>query len=327
MLNGKDVVESQKMEIVISEPNTFIEKIKFNFEEIKLKLEERISKYASLVYTDAQILLAKKDRAELNKLKSEIETKRKEIKTKCLQPYEAFEIKVKELVALVEKPINEIDKQVKSYEETQKEYKKKQLVDFYIEKAGSLPTIIPFEKIFNEKWLNQTVKLQTAKDEMLSQINLINNAFTIIDDLKTEYSIQVKDKFIQTLDLQLALSENKRLTEQAEKLRQIEEDKKAIQLERENLKKEQAQLDVMIAESSQEEFIIEKAEESTASMDDIFDAKPNGVIPMPSSIDNRKQFNLSILCLENEIKLVEKFLKDNKIDFLYNNFNKQEVVK
>lgn len=306
--------ESQKMEIVISEPNTFIEKIKFNFEEIKLKLEERISKYASLVYTDAQILLAKKDRAELNKLKSEIETKRKEIKAKCLQPYEAFEIKVKELVALVEKPINEIDKQVKSYEETQKEYKKKQLVDFYIEKAGSLPTIIPFEKIFNEKWLNQTVKLQTAKDEMLSQINAISSGLSIIDDLKTAYTEQVKDKFIQTLDLQLALSENKRLTEQAEKLRQIEEEKKKAEEEKKKVQ-EVANLEtvlespVIIEEPKQ----VEKAEESTASMDDIFAEKPKEIIEPVTEI------NLAIYCNEKQIKLLEVFLNDNKISFVYKN--------
>jgi hypothetical protein len=309
MSNEKNEVESQKMEIVILEPNTFIEKIKFNFEEIKLKLEERISKYTSLVYNDAQILLAKKDRAELNKLKSEIETKRKEIKAKCLQPYEAFEIKVKELVALVEKPINEIDKQVKSYEEIQKEDKRKILIDFYKEKAGSLLTIIPFEKIFNEKWLNQTVKLQTAKDEMLSQINLINNAFTIIDDLKTEYSTQVKDKFIQTLDLQLALSENKRLTEQAEKLRQMEEEKKKAEEEKNKIQ-EVANLEtvlespVIIEEPKQ----VEKVEEPTASMDDIFDSKPK---------EEYKQYNVRISATDLQIILLNKFLAENRIDYDY----------
>jgi len=325
MSNEKNEVESQKMEIVISEPNTFIEKIKFNFEEIKLKLEERISKYASLVYNDTQILLAKKDRAELNKLKSEIETKRKEIKAKCMQPYEAFEIKVKELVALVEKPINEIDKQVKSYEETQKEIKKNMLMMFYEVNAGSLPTIIPFEKIFNEKWLNQTVKLQTAKDEMLSQINAISSGLSIIDDLKTAYTEQVKDKFIQTLDLSLALSENKRLTEQAEKLNLMEEQARIVE-------EEKKKVDAMIViEETERKKIIEatfpepvleiveepkqeqKVEEPTASMDDIFEEKPKEIIEPVTEI------NLAIYCNEKQIKLLEVFLNDNKISFVYKN--------
>lgn len=116
-------MQENTMEIQIIQPTKFIEKIEFNFEEIKKSLESKLENYQSLVYNDTEILSAKKDRAELNKLKTDIENKRKEIKNQCLKPYEEFEIKIKELVALVEKPIKEIDSQVKNYEETQKEEK------------------------------------------------------------------------------------------------------------------------------------------------------------------------------------------------------------
>lgn len=43
--------------------------IEFNYKELKSELEEKVSHYETLVYTDEQIKEAKSDRANLNKLK------------------------------------------------------------------------------------------------------------------------------------------------------------------------------------------------------------------------------------------------------------------
>jgi len=45
------------------------EKISFNFEELKAELTAKVQMYETLVYTDDQIVEAKKDRANLNRLK------------------------------------------------------------------------------------------------------------------------------------------------------------------------------------------------------------------------------------------------------------------
>jgi hypothetical protein len=279
-------MQENTMEIQIIQPTKFIEKIEFNFEEIKKSLESKLENYQSLVYNDTEILSAKKDRAELNKLKTDIENKRKEIKNQCLKPYEEFEIKIKELVALVEKPIKEIDSQVKNYEETQKEEKRKQIEDYYNLNAGSLKEIISFDKIFIDKWLNSTVKVKSVLLDIDLKINELKNNFTIIEDLNSEYKSQVKDKFIQTLDLTLALSENKRLTEQSEKLKKIEEESK---------KEEVKQVPVV-------EEIIKKEVEAVAIVKEETKEEP-------------KEYDVRIWATDSQIKLLKQFLTDNSIEY------------
>ena len=44
-------------------------RISFNYDELKEALTARVADYKTMVYTDDQIAIAKKDRAELNKLK------------------------------------------------------------------------------------------------------------------------------------------------------------------------------------------------------------------------------------------------------------------
>ena len=62
------------------------EKIDFNFDEMKTELSEKLEKYNALVVTEDSIKDAKSDRANLNKLKTAIDDKRKEIKKLCLAP-------------------------------------------------------------------------------------------------------------------------------------------------------------------------------------------------------------------------------------------------
>ncbi len=91
----------------------FIKKISWNHEEIKKEVTEKVSYYTNLVYTDEQIKEAKADRAKLNKFANVLDDKRKEIKKQCLAPYNDFEEKIKEIVAVVMEQIGMIDKQVK----------------------------------------------------------------------------------------------------------------------------------------------------------------------------------------------------------------------
>ena len=110
------------MELKIISPSQdgFVKAIEWNNEEIKAEMAAKVADYKKMVYGDDQIKEAKKDRAELNKMVTALEDKRKEIKALCLQPYERFETQMKELVAIVKEPIGIIDSQVKAYEEQQK---------------------------------------------------------------------------------------------------------------------------------------------------------------------------------------------------------------
>ena len=113
------------MEIIIKSPTEgqYIQNIDFNFEELKKAISESVSKYDNLIYSDEQIKIAKTDRANLNKFIDVLDSKRKEIKNKCLAPYTEFEAKIKELQELVKTPVGKIDTQIKNYEDGKKDRK------------------------------------------------------------------------------------------------------------------------------------------------------------------------------------------------------------
>ena len=62
-------------------------------------------------------------KANLNKLIAAIESERKEVKRRCLEPYNDFEAKCKELVMLVKAPVVAIDNQIKEFENIKKQEK------------------------------------------------------------------------------------------------------------------------------------------------------------------------------------------------------------
>ena len=136
------------MELKILSPTDFINVIEWNNEEIKAEMAAKVADYKAMVYGDDQIKDAKKDRAELNKLVKAMEDKRKEVKALCLAPYEKFEKQVKELVAIVNEPIEIIDSQVKAYEAQQKEKKRADIRAYYESKGSS----IELERIYYNKW-------------------------------------------------------------------------------------------------------------------------------------------------------------------------------
>jgi hypothetical protein len=217
------------MELVIYSPkeNEFLKEISFNHESIKKELAVRLEKYNGLVYTEENIKDAKADRANLNKFKDAIEGKRKEIKKQCLKPYEEFEAKIKEITAMIDKPILAIDSQVKAYEQVKKDEKLQAIKQFYGDKVMDLEELVPFSRIYKEKWLNATYKEADIQKEITDLFIKVEADLKVIDELETPYKLQIKDTYLKDYDLTAALQEKKRLEDQAAKLAEYEKQQKA----------------------------------------------------------------------------------------------------
>jgi hypothetical protein len=204
------------------EESGFIQAVEFNFDELKQELTANLEKFNNVIYTDDSIQDAKKDRANLNKFKDVIETERKRIKKLCLKPYEEFELKVKELTGLIDKPILAIDTQVKTYEQKKKDDKLDEIKVFYIDNIGDLLDLLPFEKVFNEKMLNSSVSLKSVFDEITQKIDKVNFDLKTIKDLKSEYELTLIDSYLKTLDISEALREKTRLEERKKAIEERE---------------------------------------------------------------------------------------------------------
>ena len=218
------------LELKIYNPTTdkFIKEIEFNFDDIKNELISKVEMYNSLTYTDDQIKEAKSDRANLNKFIATIEDKRKIVKKLILEPYNNFEAKIKELVSLVNKPIDAIDTQIKAVENKAKELKQNQIELIYDENIGNLKEVLPLESIFNPKWLNATVTIKSAEADLKSIIDTVKKDLSVIDTLDSEFKLQVKDYYLRTRDLSGALAEKARLEDQKKKIEAVEKKPDAV---------------------------------------------------------------------------------------------------
>lgn len=208
--------------------------IKFNYEEIKQELEIQLKKYQNIVFEEKDIQEAKKTRANLNRLKKQVNDKKIEVKNEFIKPYTDFETKIKEIISMIDKPCLEIDKQIKVFEEKQKEVKKDEIKKIYDENIKELKEILPLQKIWNEKWLNTTYKIRDIELEILGIINRVETDLKVIEDMKSEFEIQLKDKYLSTLELTSVMQEKSRL----EKIKEITESKR--QQEDKEIQKQEA---------------------------------------------------------------------------------------
>lgn len=267
------VEQPGKMEFKLINPTEdgFLKEIRWNKEELDAAVRRKIADYENIVYTEDSIKQAKTDRAELNKLSSAIDERRKEVKKIINAPYAVFESEVKDILALIQKPIATIDRQVKTFEDQQKEEKKKSIQAAYDEVIGDLSAVLPFEKVFDSRYLNQTYKLATAQEEVRQKIDKVRTDLDTIDSLESKYKLNAKDVYIKTFDLSKALAENKRLSdleakleadkrrkaeEEAERQRREEERRKAAQEEAERQRREEER-----RRAAQEEAEQQKREE------------------------------------------------------------------
>ena len=132
------------MELKIYNPqeNGFLQQIDWNFEELKQEITGKAETYKNLVYSDEQMREAKKDRAKLRKLNSALNEKKKEIKNQIMAPYMGFENQIKELMGIVNDAVDNIDLQVKGYEEGLRQEKLEKIKTIYNETIGDLDRII-----------------------------------------------------------------------------------------------------------------------------------------------------------------------------------------
>lgn len=200
------------MELQIYSPTKdgFIKSIEWNHEAIKKEVAEKVERYKNLVYSPEQVKEAKTDRANLRKFVEALETKRKEIKKQCLEPYEAFEKQMKEIVGIVNEPILLIDTQVKNYEEQERKKKLDEITEIF--NNSNFPDWVTFDMIRDDKWLNASVKMPTIQAEIEAKLNKITNDIDTLANLP-EFAFEATEVYKHTLDLNMAISEGKRLSE------------------------------------------------------------------------------------------------------------------
>ena len=317
---------ANELSLVISNPNEgeFLKKIIWNKEEFMELVASITEQYKGVSYTEEQMKSAKDDRATLNKMKKAISDRRIEIKNMIMSPYTQFENEVKEVVALIEEPMQMIDGQIKEYEERVKKEKKEELESYFNTEATELGGIVGFERIFDLRWLNSSVSIKKAKEEIDQKINSIKIDLRSIETLCEEkYQTVLKDFYIKGFSISKTLEECSRLKELDRKI----EEEKARKEEEERLKAEQeakrlAEQEAAIEATKVTRNVIEESQVVT----EITPKEEEKVVAPPVSSDVVDPFasekevknckaSFTVYGTKEQIMKLKQYMIDNNIKF------------
>ena len=190
----------------------------WNFEELKRELSKALSVYKTTVYTDDTIKLAKDDRAKLAKAKKVVEDMRKAFKAKCMEPYDALEPQIKEIVSMIEEQRVAIADVVKDYTERRKAEKETEVRAYYDKKArilGKSATPL-YEKILDQKWLTASSG-KKYQQEMLTKINDVFSDIQTLRAMDSPFIDTVMEKYVSTLSVDEAKAKHEELVIAANK--------------------------------------------------------------------------------------------------------------
>lgn len=190
------------------------ERIDFNYEELKAELSSKVSFYETLVYTDDQIKDAKADRVKLRKLKDALNSERIRREKEYMQPFNVFKAQINEIIGIIDKPIAVIDEQVKAFDEKRKAEKQKAIEELFA--TIGFQNFVTLEKIWDPKWLNASVSMKSIEDQMRSKMYEIGNDVLALHNLP-ELGFEATEVYKQTLDINVAVSETKKMAEVAKK--------------------------------------------------------------------------------------------------------------
>lgn len=173
---------------IITDLSVLPQVIETNSEELKAWLTEKVKSYNALVITPDTIKAAKDDKAALNKLRTALEERRKEVKRQCMAPYEDFERKYKELLALIDAPIASIDTQIKALDEQEQQEKYNRVKEYFgccMASSMDVPIDVDFDRILNPKWRNKTMKADALEKEIYDTLCRICNE---VQELNSYYA-------------------------------------------------------------------------------------------------------------------------------------------
>lgn len=284
---------AEDLSLVISNPGEgeFLKKIVWNKEEFMAVVASITEQYTGVMYSEDQIKEAKADRAKLNSMKKAISGRCSDVKKIIMEPYVQFNEEVKEVVELIEKPIALIDCQIKDYEERQRTEKRKALATHFEEVAEDLEGVLTFDMIFDQKWLNVSVSMKKAKEEIVEKINRVKTDFRSIETFCEEkYRPQLKDYHMRCLNITATMAEYSRLKE----IDRREAERQEREAERKEREAEAARL------KAEQEASVIKTEESVTEPAENASKPAESVSETPESVTNPEE------SVSNSLESVQK---------------------
>lgn len=175
-----------------------------NFQEMRAALTAVLARYENVVYTEAMLSDAKADKKELTRLRKELDDRRKEVKKAYMAPYLVFEDQVKELIAMIDAPLNEIKAFVAAMEEREKAAKRGEIEAYFRSRCGALggmaDQVLHSPAFFDAKWLNKTTSAKAWQAAVDARIADATRDLGSIQAVGGQHTTALTEKYLETLN-------------------------------------------------------------------------------------------------------------------------------
>ena len=187
------------------------QEITCNYEETRAWLAEVLAPYKGLVVAEDAIAEAKSDRAKIRKVRDAIDAQRKSVEKEWNAPLARFKEQANELSAMCDEAAGNIDTQVKAFQQKKADEKVARLRSLYDRRIGELGEYIPWDHLYNPRWVNVTFAEEDAEQEIIGKIEEGFRDLETIENLQSEFEDALLLEYAASHDLRKVLEKKSRL--------------------------------------------------------------------------------------------------------------------
>ena len=278
-----------------------------NFEEIKANVQASMELYKSMTFTEDTLSEAKSTVATLRKLSKHLDDKRKDVKRKCMMPYEEFENKIKELQNIIAEPIELITRQTKEYEDKHIKQKKEEIQQIYDDCIEGMQEYIPLERIYDRTWENKGTSAKKIKEAIETYVDNAKMSVETIKNMHSEAEQRALEAFKRTLDLSVAVNLITKYEADKAEILKREQERKAAEEERKRQEEKETEIkktEVQRAVKSADDAFIEACNNAEDDISAAFDTEP---------FEQPHEYVLKIYCSESEKNKICEYINNLKV--------------
>jgi len=218
---AKIEIKESDLQLIVS--NKVLGELTTNAKQIKALVENSLPNYDIKNYSEDNIEFAKKDKAMLNNSAKVLNAKRIEIEKEFMNPFSEFKEIVNETVKLMSECSAKIDIVVKQSDQKAKDNKRALIEKYWTEKEF---TLIPFTKVFEDKWLNKGSKEKDIHTEIDTKISKVKDDMLTLEAIGEDVEL-LKSIYIDTLNINSTIQYANTLKQNREKVK-VEAEKQPI---------------------------------------------------------------------------------------------------
>lgn len=149
--------------------------IDFPTDEVKAFVVEYMKRYENVVYSDDVIKQVKADKSELNKIKKTINDFGIKVDKELSANIKEFRSGLKEIIAMIDEPMDGIEKAIEEFEAKRKAEKREKIVEIMqlrIQEAGLTESYASKVEL-KESYLNVSTSMKAVFDDLFAQIAVL----------------------------------------------------------------------------------------------------------------------------------------------------------